>query len=52
LRCVLAVNQRLPRRWTPEDVALVQGIAGRCWAKVEHARAETATRESEARYRT
>jgi PAS domain S-box-containing protein len=51
LRCVLAVNQRQPRRWTPEEVALVQAIAGRCWVEVERARAEAATRESEARYR-
>lgn len=45
LRCVLAINQRQPRRWTPEEVALVQGIAGRCWAEVERTRAAAALRE-------
>jgi PAS domain S-box-containing protein len=42
LRCTLAVNQRLPRHWTPEEVALVSSIAGRCWAEAERARAEAA----------
>lgn len=51
LRCSLAVNQRLPRRWMPEEVALIQGIAVRCWAEVERSRAEAALRESEAKYR-
>jgi signal transduction histidine kinase/CheY-like chemotaxis protein len=49
LRCTLAVNQRLPRRWTPEEIALVEGIAGRCWAEVERARAEEALRASNER---
>jgi len=49
LRCTLAVNQRLPRQWTPEEVALVSGIAGRCWSEVERARAEAAVRASEER---
>jgi signal transduction histidine kinase len=48
LRCTLAVNQRRPRRWTPEEVTLVQSIAERCWAEVERARAEKALRESKA----
>ncbi|WP_420128858.1 PAS domain-containing protein [Longimicrobium sp.] len=52
LRCTLAANQRLPRRWTEAEVELVQGIAGRCWSEVERARAEAALRESEERYRT
>ncbi|WP_426954154.1 PAS domain S-box protein [Muricoccus radiodurans] len=46
LRCTLAVNGRASRPWTPEEVALVQGIAGRCWAEVERARAEAALWEA------
>jgi PAS domain S-box-containing protein len=51
LRAVLGVNPRSPRHWTPEDVALVEGVAGRCWSEVERARAEAAVRESEEKYR-
>ncbi|MFN8590435.1 MAG: PAS domain S-box protein [Thermomicrobiales bacterium] len=51
LRCILAVNQQRPRRWTEAEVALVRGIAGRCWAAVDRARAETALRASETRQR-
>ena len=49
LRSVLAVNQRASRKWTPDEVVLVQSVAGWCWAEVERARAETALRESEVR---
>lgn len=50
LTSVLAVKQRLPRRWTSEEIALVEHLAGRCWAEVERARAEAALRASEERY--
>lgn len=50
LRCVLDVNQRLPRHWTEAEVALVQGIAKRCWGEVERARAEAALTRSEQRF--
>ncbi len=49
LASVLVVNQRRPRHWTPAEVALVHGIAVRCWGEVERARAEAALRASEAR---
>ncbi len=48
----LATNQRTPRAWTPQEVALVEEVAERTWAAVERARAEAALRDSEARYRT
>ncbi|HEX7942226.1 MAG TPA: response regulator, partial [Gemmatimonadaceae bacterium] len=51
LRAVLGVNPGSPRHWTPEDVALVEGVAGRCWSEVERVRAEAAVRESEEKYR-
>ena len=52
LASVLAVKQRQPRRWRSEEIALVEGVAGRCWAEVGRARAEAALRASEAKYRT
>ncbi|HEU4408202.1 MAG TPA: chemotaxis protein CheB [Polyangiaceae bacterium] len=49
LRAVLNTSQGAPRRWTPEEVASVEALAGRAWAEVERARAETALRASEER---
>ena len=46
------VQQMTPRRWTPEEQALVAEVAERTWAAVERARAEQAMRDSEARFRT
>jgi len=47
----LAVNQRTPRSWSDEDVALVEEVAERTWSAVERARVEAALHQSEARYR-
>jgi GAF domain-containing protein len=49
LRCVLAIDSRLPRRWSAEEVTLVEGVAVRCWGEVERVRAESAVRASERR---
>ena len=51
LVAVLAVHSRAPRAWTAGEVALVTECAERTWAAVERARAETAQRADEARYR-
>jgi PAS domain S-box-containing protein len=51
VRATLSIQQRAPRRWTQEEVGLLEGVAGRCWAEVERARAEERLRDSEARYR-
>jgi PAS domain S-box-containing protein len=48
---VFYVQQTRPRRWTPEEEALVGEVAERTWAAVERARAEAALRESEEKYR-
>jgi PAS domain S-box-containing protein len=48
--CVLAVDDREPRRWSADEVALVQAVAVRCWGEVERARAEAALRDSEQRH--
>lgn len=52
LRAFLAVHQGTPRRWQAEEVDLVEEVASRTWAAVEWARAESALRTSEARYRS
>jgi signal transduction histidine kinase len=36
----MAVHQKTPRRWTPEEVGLVLQVVGRCWEALERARAE------------
>ena len=45
------VDQRTPRAWREEEIALVQETAARTWDAVERARTERALRESEARFR-
>nr|WP_293180723.1 PAS domain S-box protein [Nannocystis sp.] len=47
----MAVHQTTPRRWTPEEVALVRTVVGRCWEALERTRVARTLRESEARYR-
>jgi len=39
------------RRWTGDDVVLVEEVAQRTWAAVERAKADVALRESEERFR-
>lgn len=48
----LTVHQSEPRRWTDQEVALVEEVAERTWDAAERARAEAALRASETRYRT
>lgn len=48
----LVVHQGEPRRWTTEEIAVLQETAERTWAAVERARAEAALRESEEKYRS
>ena len=45
------VHQAEPRHWRDDEVTLVQEVAERTWTAVQRARAETALRESEARFR-
>ncbi len=47
----MAVHQKTPRRWTPEEVDLVRTVVDRCWEALERARVARTLRESEARYR-
>jgi PAS domain-containing protein len=52
LTASLYVNDREPRRWTREEVALIEEVAARTWDAVERARAEARVRESEERFRS
>jgi PAS domain S-box-containing protein len=51
LAAALYVHQTEPRHWRDDEVTLVQEVAERTWTSVLRARAETALRESEARFR-
>jgi len=48
----MAVHQKTPRRWSRQEVGLVETVAERCWESMERARAARGLRESEERYRT
>ncbi|MBW3655155.1 MAG: GAF domain-containing protein, partial [Gemmatimonadetes bacterium] len=48
----MAVHQRTPRQWLPEDVELLRTVTQRCWESIERARALRSLQESERRLRT
>ena len=50
-RAMLAVHAAAPRQWTDAEVTLVEETAARTWTAVEAARAETALRQTETRFR-
>ena len=43
------IHSRSPRVWTPDEIALVEEVADRIWATLEHRRAEAELRAKEAR---
>ncbi len=47
----LAVHASGSRAWTPDEISLAEEVAERTWAAVERARAESALRDSENRFR-
>jgi PAS domain S-box-containing protein len=51
LTAALYVHQSTPRWWTDDEARLVEEVAERTWSAVERARAESALRNSEARFR-
>jgi PAS domain S-box-containing protein len=51
LTAALYVHQSTARTWTDQEARLVEEVAERTWSAVERARAETALRRSEARFR-
>ena len=51
LVAVLAVNDKAPRRWRPNEIELVQLVASRCWESIERVRVARELREREQRFR-
>jgi PAS domain S-box-containing protein len=43
------VHSRTPRVWTPDEIALVQEVADRIWATLEHRKAEAELRANQGR---
>jgi len=48
----MAVHQAGPRAWTAFEVALLEGVASRCWESIERSRITRELAASEARFRT
>ena len=44
-----AIHSRSPRVWTPDEITLVQEVADRLWATLEHRKAEAELRANEER---
>ena len=51
LKAVLFVHQREVRRWSDDEVALIEAVAARVWDAIERGAAEAALRDSEATLR-
>lgn len=51
LTSIMAVHQKHPHPWTPEEVTLIREVSERSWAYIARAAAEAELRESEARLR-
>ncbi|SOC81053.1 PAS domain S-box-containing protein [Salinimicrobium sediminis] len=51
LAAIVTIQQKNPRLWTDQEVALVKEVADHTWAAMERAEAERAMRESEQRFR-
>ncbi|HYF42952.1 MAG TPA: ATP-binding protein [Ramlibacter sp.] len=49
LVALMAVHQSTPRRWTAEEVALVEEVVDRCWAHIERVRDAAMLREQDQR---
>jgi PAS domain S-box-containing protein len=47
----MAVHRKVPRRWNPAEVELVQAVAARCWESIERGRVLRALRQSEESFR-
>jgi PAS domain S-box-containing protein len=48
---MVAINSK-PRRWTPDEVQLVEEVAERTWTAIQRAKGEEALRQNEEKYRT
>ena len=50
LKAIFYVNQREPRRWSSEDIELIESVGARVWDAMERAQAEAALRDSEGHF--
>ncbi|HEX8616548.1 MAG TPA: ATP-binding protein, partial [Thermoanaerobaculia bacterium] len=48
----MSVHQKVPRRWRPDEIELMQVVVNRCWESLERARAGRLLELSEERYRS
>jgi PAS domain S-box-containing protein len=51
LLALMAIHDRVPRRWTGEELNLISEVTERCWAHIERVGAQAKLRASEARFR-
>lgn len=51
LTALMAIHDRVPRRWTDEDLSLIREVTERSWAHVARVGAEAALRVSHERFR-
>lgn len=51
LLAVVTVQQKTPRQWNQEEIALVEEVCEQTWTAMEKAQSEKALRESEQRFR-
>ena len=48
---IMAVHHATPRQWRPDEIELVQQVAGRCWESIERSRVTRELQQREHRYR-
>lgn len=51
LTALMAVNDSVPRQWTPAELSLLAEVTERSWAHIERVRTEARRREDEERFR-
>ncbi|MEY4952983.1 MAG: hypothetical protein RL299_1407 [Pseudomonadota bacterium] len=52
LTALMAIHDKAPRVWTPDELALIGEVTERSWAYIERARALAVVRASESQFRT
>ncbi|SEO38843.1 Signal transduction histidine kinase [Luteibacter sp. UNC138MFCol5.1] len=51
LTALMAIHDKVPRRWQPRELALMREVTERSWSHIQRVRAEADARESERRFR-
>jgi PAS domain S-box-containing protein len=51
LTALMAIHDKVPRNWKPEELALLTEVTERSWAHIERVRSEAAVRLAEQRFR-